>query len=81
MSIFALAKTKKLKFELLPHPRYSSNSITFLTLPSKFYVFSNLKKWFGVKIFSDDNQVINVVNGYFEDFNKSAYQSGLAESF
>ena len=70
--IVALAKMKEFKFELLPHWPY----LPYLA-PIDFYLFPNLKKWFSGKRFTDYNQVSDTVNGYFEDINNLAYQSGI----
>ena len=67
MSIVVMAKIKELKLELLPHLPYSPD-----LAPSDFCLFPNLTKWLSGKRFADNNQVIDVVNGYFEDLNKSA---------
>ena len=70
--IVAMVKIKELKFDLLPHPPY----LLYLVL-SGFYLFANLKKWITVKIFTNDNQVSDAINGYFKCLDKSAHQSGI----
>ena len=68
-SIVPMAGIKESKFELLPRSIYPP--------PNGVYIFSNLKNWLGGKRFTDENQVRYAVNGYFEDLDKSAYQSGI----
>jgi histone-lysine N-methyltransferase SETMAR len=71
-SHIAMSKIHQLKFELLRHPPYSPD-----LAPCDFHLFPNLKKWLGGKRFANDNEVINAVNDYFADLDKSTYQSGI----
>ena len=71
-SVIAMAKIHELKFELLPHPPYSPD-----LAPCDFHLFPNLKKWLGGKRFMTDDEVIQAVNSYFEDLDKSLYYSGV----
>ena len=59
----------KLKFELLPHAPYSPN-----LAPSDYFLFPNLKKWFGGRRFTNNEEVESAVNGYFEEFNGSYHK-------
>lgn len=71
-SIVAMAKINDLKFELMPHPPYSPD-----LAPSDYYLFPNLKKWLGGKRFADNEEVIEAVNGYFEELDESVYRDGI----
>jgi hypothetical protein len=71
-SLIAMSKIQQLKFELLRHPPYSPD-----LAPCDFHLFPNLKKWLGGKRFANDNEVIDAVNDYFADLDKSTYQSGI----
>jgi hypothetical protein len=63
-SLITMTKIHQLKFELLYSPELA---------PCGFYLFPNLKKWLGRKRLENDNEVIDVVNYYFEDLDKSTY--------
>jgi hypothetical protein len=67
-----MSKIQQLKFELLRHPPYSPD-----LAPCDFHLLPNLKKWLGGKRFANDNEVIDAVNDYFADLDKSTYQSGI----
>ena len=54
---------------LLPHHNY-------LAL-SDFYLFPKLKKWLTGRRFTDDNEVGDVVIGYFEYLDKLAFQCDI----
>ncbi|XP_025829860.1 uncharacterized protein LOC112904322 [Agrilus planipennis] len=71
-SIVATAKINDLKFELMPHPPYSPD-----LAPSDYFLFPNLKKWLGGKRFADNEEVIEAVNGYFEELDESVYRDGI----
>ncbi|XP_020282790.1 histone-lysine N-methyltransferase SETMAR-like [Pseudomyrmex gracilis] len=68
-----MAKIYELGFELLPHPSYSPD-----LAPCEFHLFPNLNKWLGGKRFSSNHEVIDAVNVYFEELEKSFYQSGIS---
>jgi len=55
--------------ELFPHPAYST--------PCDYFLFPNLKKWFGGKRFTTREQLIAETEAYFEGLDKSYYSDGL----
>jgi len=57
------------RYELLPHPAYSLD----LT-PCDYFLFPNLKKWFGGKRFTREQLIAET---YFEGLDKSYYSDGL----
>ncbi|GFW24436.1 mariner transposase [Trichonephila clavipes] len=65
-SVISMAKINELKFELLPHEPYSPD-----LAPSDYFLFPNLKTWLSGQRFSNDEEVILVVNGYFEEQDSS----------
>ena len=67
-----MAKINDLKFELMPHPPYSPGLAA-----SEYYLFPKLKKWLGGKRFADNEEVIEAVNGYFEELDKPVYRDGI----
>jgi len=67
-----MAKFNEFRYELLPHPAYSSDSA-----PCDYFLFSNLKKWFGGKKFTTGEQLIVETEAYFEGLDKSYYSDGL----
>ena len=52
-SAVATAKLVELRYELLPHPPYSLD-----LAPCDFFLFLNLKKWFGGKKFTSNEEII-----------------------
>ena len=71
-STIAMAKIYELRYELMPHPPYSSNLAS-----SDFFLFPNLKKWFGGKGLTSNKEVIDETNAYFEELDKSYYSDGI----
>lgn len=71
-SMIAMAKIHELRYELLPHPPYSTD----LT-PCDFLLFPNLKNWLGGKRFTSNEEAINETNAYFEELDKSYFSGGL----
>ncbi|GFY05452.1 histone-lysine N-methyltransferase SETMAR [Trichonephila clavipes] len=59
-SVIALAKMNELKFELLLHAPAD-------LAPLDYFLFLNLKEWLSGQIFSNNEEVLSAVNGYFED--------------
>ncbi|KAG5312579.1 SETMR methyltransferase, partial [Acromyrmex insinuator] len=68
---FFMTKFSEFRYELLPHPAYSSDLIPC------YFLFPNLKKWFGGKRFITREQLIAETEAYFEGLNKSYYSDGL----
>ncbi|XP_018314122.1 uncharacterized protein [Mycetomoellerius zeteki] len=66
-----MAKFNEFRYELLPHLAYLPD----LT-PSDYFLFPNLKKWFGGKRFTRE-QLITETEAYFEGLDKSYYSDGL----
>ncbi|KAG5324766.1 SETMR methyltransferase, partial [Pseudoatta argentina] len=62
-----MAKFNKFRYELLPHPAYLSDFT-----PCDYFLFPNLKKWFGGKRFTRE-QLIAETEAYFEELDKSYY--------
>jgi len=73
-SLFAMAKFKELKYELLEHPPYSPD-----LAPSDFYLFPNLKRFLRGKDFLSDEEVIAAVEGYFEGLPENHFREGIHE--
>ena len=67
-----MAKLHELRYELLPHPPYST-----ALAPSDYFLFPNLKKWLGEKCFYSKVEIISQTNTYFEDFEKSYFLEGI----
>jgi len=67
-----MAKLHELRFELLPHPPYSSD-----LAPCDFFLFPNLKIWLRGKKFSSNKKVIAAVDAYFEGFETSSFFEGI----
>jgi len=65
-----MAKFNKFRYELLPHPAYSPDLVPY-------FLFPNLKKWFGGKRFTTREQLIVETKAYFEKLDKSYYSDGL----
>ncbi|KAG5339007.1 SETMR methyltransferase, partial [Acromyrmex charruanus] len=64
-----MAKFNEFRYELLPHPAYSPDL--------DYFLFPNLKKWFGEKRFITREQLIAETEAYFERLDKSYYSDGL----
>ena len=67
-----MAKFHELRYELLPHPSYSSD-----LAPSDYFLFSKLKKWLGGKRFYSNDENFSQTNTYLEDLEKSYFLEGL----
>jgi len=59
-------------YELLPHLAYSLDVTS-----CNYFLFPNLKKWFGGKKFTTREQLIAETEAYFEGLDKSYYSDGL----
>ena len=57
---------------MLPHAPYSPD-----LAPSDYFLFPNLKKWLSGQRFSNDEEVMSAVNGYFEEQDSSYYKKGI----
>ncbi|KYN44165.1 hypothetical protein ALC56_01481, partial [Trachymyrmex septentrionalis] len=68
----AVAKLHELRFELLPHTSYSSNLV-----PSNFFLFLNLKKWFAGKRYTSNTEVVAETSAYFEELEKLHYSKTI----
>jgi len=68
----APVKFNEFRYELLPHPAYSSDLV-----PCDYFLFPNLKKWFGGKRFTTREQLIAETKAYFEKLDKSYYSDDL----
>jgi len=55
-----IAKFNEFRYALLPHPAYSSDLV-----PCDYFLFPNLKKWFGGKRFTTREQLIAETEAYF----------------
>ncbi|EGI63733.1 FLJ37770-like protein, partial [Acromyrmex echinatior] len=64
----SMAKFNEFRYELLPHPAYSPD-----LAPCDYFLFPNLKKWFGGKRFTTREQLIAETEAYFEGLDKSYY--------
>ncbi|XP_018060471.1 PREDICTED: histone-lysine N-methyltransferase SETMAR-like [Atta colombica] len=71
MCAVPMTKFNEFRYELLPHPAYSPDLI-----PCDYFLFSNLKKWFGGKKFTTRAQLAET-EAYFEELDKSYYSDGL----
>ena len=60
------------RYELLPHPTYSPDLASY-----HYFLFPNLKKWFGGKRFTTREQLIVETEAYFEGLDKLYYSDGL----
>ena len=67
-----MAKIHELGFELIPHPTFSSD-----LAPCDIFLFPNLKTWLRGKSFSSNEKVIDAVNAYFADLEKSYFSEGM----
>ncbi|KAG5324483.1 SETMR methyltransferase, partial [Acromyrmex heyeri] len=73
-----ITKFNEFRYELLPHPTYSSDLASCdYFLPCDFFLFLNLKKWFGGKKFTSNEEVIAKTEAYFAEFDKSYFSEGL----
>lgn len=61
----------ELGYELLPYSPDSQD----LTLID-YFLFSNLNKWFDVKIMDSNNEIIALTNVYFKDLDKFYHLEG-----
>ncbi|XP_023228429.1 dipeptidyl peptidase 9-like [Centruroides sculpturatus] len=68
----AMVKLRDLKYKLLEHSPYSPDLAA-----SDFHLFPNLKKFLGRKHIGSSEEVIAVVNGYFEDLPESHFRDGI----
>lgn len=64
-------KIHEVRFKLISHTAYSPD-----LAPTDYYLFSNLKKWLGVKRFESNDEIIDAASGYFEGLDKSIYKGG-----
>ena len=71
-----LALLSNLDFEIHPHPPYSPD-----LAPSDYFLFPALKSFLKGKRFACDDDVISVVNGFFEEKDESFYKSGIEKLF
>ena len=55
-----MAKFNEFRYEMFPHPAYSPDLI-----PCDYFLFPNLKKWFGGKRFTTREQLITETETYF----------------
>ncbi|KAG5342014.1 SETMR methyltransferase, partial [Acromyrmex heyeri] len=67
-----MAKFNEFRYELLPHLAYWPDLASY-----DFFLFPNLKKWFGGKRFITREQLIAEIDAYFERLDKSYYSDGL----
>jgi len=67
-----MAKFNKFRYEFLSHLAYSPD----LAL-CDYFLFPNLKKWFGGKRFTTKEQLSAETEAYFEELNKSYYSVDL----
>ena len=66
-----MTKIHELSFELIPHPSYSRDLAS-----CGFFLFLNLNTWLGGKRFSSNEEVIDIVNAYLADLEKSYFIEG-----
>jgi len=67
----SMVKFNEFRYELLPHPVFARLA------PCDYFLFSNLKKWFGGKRFTIREQLIAETEAYFEGLDKSYYSDVL----
>ena len=60
-----MAKFNEFRYELLPHPAYSPDLVL-----CDYFLFPNLKKWFGENRFTIKEQLITETGAYFEGLDK-----------
>jgi len=63
--IWSMAKFNEFRYKLLPHSAYSPD-----LAPCDYFLFPNLKKWFGGKRFTTREQLIVETEAYFEGLDK-----------
>ena len=71
-SMIAVHTSMKCGFKILPHPPYSPD-----LAPSDFFLFPSLKKHLKGQRFHNNEDVISVVEEWFESHPKSYYTQGL----
>ncbi|EYB85943.1 hypothetical protein Y032_0287g1428 [Ancylostoma ceylanicum] len=71
-SAVAQQKLAKLRFEILPHPAYSPD-----LAPSDFHLFPKLKIFLAGRKFQSIQEVIEAVDGYFEDLEECHFRQGI----
>lgn len=62
----AIAKSNKLKYELLPHPPYTPEMV-----PSNFYLLLNMRRWLQGRRFQSNEEFKWETNAYFKAYSKS----------
>ena len=62
----------ELGFDLIPDPLYSPDLV-----PCNFLPFPDSKGWLGGKRFSSNEGVIDAVNAYYADLEKSYFSEGM----
>ena len=67
-----IAKFNEFRYELFLHPAYSPDLAS-----CDYFLFPNLKKWFGGKRFTTREQLIVETEAYFEGLDKSYYSDDL----
>jgi len=67
-----MVKLNEFHYELLPHPAHSPDLV-----PCDYFLFPNLKKWFGGKRFITREQLIAETGAYFKGLDKSYYSDSL----
>lgn len=70
--IQAAEKLTELRFKILSHPLYSPD-----LAPSDYYLFSKLKTFLAGQKFWSNEEVIQNVNEYFEDLEKTHFREGI----
>jgi len=63
-----MAKFNEFRYELLPHPAYSPDLAS-----CDYFLFPNLKKWFGGMRFTTREQLIAETEAYFEGLDNHYY--------
>ena len=71
-ALVTMANLNELRFELLPHPPFSTDLAS-----SDYYLFADLKKMLPGKRFYSNEKVITETNAYFEAKDKSFYKKGI----
>ncbi|KAG5329657.1 SETMR methyltransferase, partial [Acromyrmex heyeri] len=66
-----MVKFNEFRYKLLPYPAYSPD-----LAPCDYFLFPNLKKWFGGKRVTTREHLIET-EAYFEGFDKSYYSNSL----
>lgn len=60
------------KWDVSDHPPYSPD-----LAPSDYHLFCRLKKFLGGKRFSDQDELENTVNGWFQEMGETFYSTGI----